>query len=138
MQVSTLLISRFEQILAQIAEMNEPSSIPALVQFFDDDAAFDERMFSIIHTIEMFNDETYCRELLMATPHLWQHSPRWASIVFMRVMNADSTQKALMRQLPGTTDEEKASRSEMLRRINERSPAFLIKTTPVLGMLETS
>ena len=44
---------RFEEVLASIADMHDPNSITALAEFFDDDAEFDELMFSIIHTIEI-------------------------------------------------------------------------------------
>ena len=125
-------VGRFENVLASIANLNDPDSIVALAEFFDDDAEFDELMFSIIHTIEIHDDETYCRELLKAAPGLCSRSPRWASIVFMRILNSDSTRTQLVLQLRNAPAPTKDVMRNLMERINERSVEFTAKTTPII------
>ena len=125
-------VERFESVLASIAGLNDPDSIVALTEFFDDDAEFDELMFSIIHTIEVHDDEVYCRELLKAAPGLCLRSPRWASIVFMRVLNSDSTRKQLVLQLRNASASTKDALRDLMEKINERSVEFMAKTTPII------
>lgn len=125
-------VERFESVLATIADLNDPESIVALAEFFDDDAEFDELMFSIIHTIEVHDDETYVRELLKAAPRLCSRSPRWASIVFMRVLNSDATRKELVLQLRNSPAATKEALRNLMEKINERGVEFMAKTTPVI------
>lgn len=125
-------VERFESVLASIAELRDPSSIVALTEFFDDDAEFDELMFSIIHTIEVHDDETYCRELLKAAPRLCQRSPRWASIIFMRILNSDSARTQLVLHLRNAPVSTKDAVRNLMERINERGFEFMAKTTPII------
>lgn len=125
-------VKRFENVLASIADLRDPASIVALSEFFDDDAAFDELMFSIIHTIEIHDDATYCRELLKAAPGLCSRSPRWASIVFMRILNSDSTRKQLVLQLRSAPAPTKDAVRGLMEKINERGVEFMAKTTPII------
>ena len=90
-------VARFEEVLAEVVELNDPTCIVLLCAFFDDSEEFDELMFSIIHTIENFDDATYASQLVKAAPRLCENSPRWASIVFMRVLNSQASTAAPMR-----------------------------------------
>ena len=125
-------VQEFEEVLASIAGLSDPDSIVALAEFFDDACEFDELMFSIIQTIEVHDDQTYCRELLKAAPRLCSQSPRWASIIFMRVLNADTARKQLVLQLREAPADTKAAVKDLMERINERGATFLEKTTPVI------
>jgi len=125
-------VARFENVLASIADLNDPESIVALSEFFDDDAEFDELMFSIIHTIEIHDDQTYCRELLKAAPDLCSRAPRWASIIFMRVLNSDSTRTQLVLQLRNAPGPTKDALRNLMEKINDRGVEFMAKTTPVI------
>jgi hypothetical protein len=58
-------------------------------------------------------------------------SPRWGSIVLMRVMNSDETRHELVRQLREASSSIKESVRVMCERINGVSPEFLSKTVPV-------
>lgn len=99
-----------------------------------DKAEYDEGMFSIIHAVESL-DETpygsYVSALLSVFPTLSAASPRWASIVLMRVMNSDASRHELVRQLRDAAAPIKESVRSMCERINEVSPEFLSKTIPV-------
>jgi len=128
-------VIRFENALADIAAMNDPTSISLLCAFFNDDAEFDEVMFSLIHTIESFDDATYAARLVEAAPRLCDRSPRWASIVFMRVLNSPASTAALVDVLRGATDGQRAAVRSLMRKINEMSGEFIEKTQPVLDVL---
>lgn len=129
------IASRFESVLADIASLNDPTCIVLLSSFFDDNAEFDELMFSIVHTIENFDDATYASELVKAAPRLCEKSPRWASIVFMRVLNSPTSTEALVDSLRNGTDEQREAVHSLMRKINDVSAEFIEKTQPVLQAL---
>tara|TARA_R110002126_G_scaffold10236_36_gene46146 strand:- start:3547 stop:4002 length:456 start_codon:yes stop_codon:yes gene_type:complete len=105
-----------------------------LLALLSDKAEYDEGMFSIIHAVESL-DETpygsYVSALLSVFPTLSASSPRWASIVLMRVMNSDASRHELVRQLRNAPAPTKESVRIMCERINEVSPEFLNRTVPV-------
>lgn len=80
-------VERFDATLAQIAGQNNPRVIELLVPFLDDKCKFLEAMFSVIHTIERFDDEIYAREILKVLPQLWSKSPYWANVIHFRIFN---------------------------------------------------
>lgn len=125
-------VERFERILASIAEERDPNCVVALAEFLDDESEYDELMFSIIHTIELHDDETYCRELLKVAARLCWRSPRWASIIFMRVLNSDSARTQLVFQLRNAPTSTKEAIRSLMERINERGLEFMAKTTPII------
>lgn len=102
-----------------------------LLASLSDKAEYDEGMFSIIHAAESIADAPYVSALLSIFPTLSVSSPRWASIVLMRVMNSDPTRHELVRQLRGASLPIKESVRSMCERINGVSPEFLSKTVPV-------
>lgn len=105
-----------------------------LLSVLSDRAEYDEGMFSIIHAAESLDINPYrlyVSALLSVFPMLMVSSPRWASIVLMRVMNSDASRHELVRQLRDAPAETKESVREMCGRINELSPEFLSKTVSV-------
>ncbi|WP_312687380.1 Imm30 family immunity protein [Brevundimonas nasdae] len=102
-----------------------------LLASLSDKAEYDEGMFSIIHAAESVDDTPYVSALLAAFPALSASSPRWASIVLMRVLNSSQAQHELVRQLRDASAPIKESVRAMCERINEVSPEFLSKTVPV-------
>jgi len=102
-----------------------------LLASLSDKAEYDEGMFSIIHAAESIADTPYVSALLSIFPALLVSSPRWASILLMRVMNSDPTRRELVRQLREASPPIKESVRSMCERINEVSPEFLSKTVPV-------
>tara|TARA_R110000868_G_scaffold125948_1_gene332363 strand:+ start:114 stop:578 length:465 start_codon:yes stop_codon:yes gene_type:complete len=105
-----------------------------LLALLSDKAEYDEGMFSIIHTVESRDEipyRSYVSALLSVFPTLSASSPRWASIVLMRVMNSDASRHELVRQLRNAPAPTKESVRIMCERINEVSPEFLSKTVPV-------
>lgn len=128
-------VARFESVLADVASMNDRACIGLLCALLDDEAEFDELMFSIIHTIESFEDAVYALEIVKAAPRLCDRSPRWASIVFMRILNSPTTTTTLIDALRNGTAEQCESVGVLMRKINNVSEAFIDKTQPVLEVL---
>src|SRR5262245_37190509 len=87
-------VERFEATLGQIAGLNDPQAIALLIPFFDDKAKFSEVMFSIIHTLEAFDDEIYTREIIKSLAGLWARSPYWATVIHFRILNNPSCREA--------------------------------------------
>lgn len=102
-----------------------------LLSLLSDRSQHDEGMFSLIHAAESFDDDVYVRSLLSVFPSLVSSSPRWASIVLMRVLNSGSAQLELVRQLRDAPVTIKLAVRDMCERINEISPQFLSKTMPI-------
>ncbi len=125
-------VEDFENVLISIAELNDPDSIVLLVEFLDDDAPFDELMFSIIHNIEIHDGTTYCRELLKIVPQMRFRSPHWASIVFLRILNSDSTRTELIHQIRNAPNEAKVAVRRLMEKISDRGPGFAEKTKSVI------
>lgn len=73
-------VERFDATLSQIAQLNDPRSVGLLIPFFNDGCKFREAMYSIVHTIEAF-DDLYVSEILKLLPSFWKHSPYWAMVV---------------------------------------------------------
>lgn len=117
--------------LEEILEIGDERVTRDLLLLLTDDAEDDEGMFSIIHAAESTNDSAYVQAMLLAFPELVRSAPRWASIVFMRVLNNSSSQLELVRQLRVSSVSVKELVHDMCRRINDVSPQFLTKTTPV-------
>lgn len=103
-----------------------------------DHAEHDESMFSIIHAAEASNDEDYVRALLEVFADIYRSSPRWTSIVLMRVLNSRSTQLEMVRQLRNASASTKGAVKEMCQRISDVSPEFLSKTVPLVLAAEPS
>lgn len=102
-----------------------------LLSLLSDNAEYDEGMFSLIHAAEACDDSAYVRALLSVFPDLVRSSPRWASIVLMRVLNGPSAQAEMVRQLRTAPASAKEAVRMMCDRINSVSPQFLSKTVPV-------
>ncbi|MCP4216830.1 MAG: hypothetical protein GY765_19420 [bacterium] len=89
----------FDDVLAKIADLNDPRAITELIPFMDDDCDFHEIIFSIIHLIEHFDTNTYVSKLLGALPHGWKKSPEWMMTLHTRIMNSEDTLKEYIKQV---------------------------------------
>ncbi|GAA5127365.1 hypothetical protein JIN84_08790 [Luteolibacter yonseiensis] len=126
-------VGAFERGLAEVVALRTTDSIVPLMGLFRDDAPYDELMFSIIHGIEVFEDAAYVAEVLRDVSSFCSGSPRWASIVFMRMLNTESTRLELVRQLRDADAGTKAAVKSLMEKINARSFEFLPKTTAVIA-----
>lgn len=122
----------FERVLAEIIALRSPEVVLPLLAVFDDRAPYDEVMFSIIHGIEVIEDKAYVEQVLRGAVDFCAKSPRWASIVFMRMLNAEPTRRELIRQLRDADPSTKATIKNLMKKINARGVQFIPKTTAVI------
>jgi len=125
-------VRAFEGVLAEVIALRTPDSIVPLLGLFRDNAQYDEVMFSIIHGIEIFEMKTYVTEILRGATLLCSNSPRWASIIFMRMLNSEPTRLELVRQLREADPDTKAAIKSLMEKINAVSFQFLPKTVAVI------
>lgn len=125
-------VTGIDSALQIIAQEADPITVAVLLLSLDDQFQFDEGMFSIIHTAEMFDDKIYVSGFLTAIPHLTKAAPKWASIVLMRILNSDETKKELIRALISSNQDAKKAVENLCNMINQQSTDFLSKTVAVL------
>lgn len=125
-------VAAFEVLLADVVSLRNSDTIVPLLGLLRDNAESDELMFSIIHGLEVFDDQTYVSQIIRGAPALCAESPRWASILFMRVLNSETTRLELVRQLRDAGPEAKAAIKALMEKINARSVQFLPKTTAIV------
>jgi L-fucose mutarotase/ribose pyranase (RbsD/FucU family) len=124
----SVIDSKVSSILG-IGDEKMPHDLLALLS---DTAEHDEGMFSLVHAAESVDDLPYVHALLAVFPALASSSPRWASIVLMRVLNNDNAKEHIVRELRAATQSVKTAVREISLQINRVSPEFLAKTAPVL------
>jgi len=76
---SGLSVQELDAALARVAAFGSPRTAAPLLKLLDDQAQQDERMFSLIHAAEAFDDDAYVPELLTVLPSLRERSPKWAT-----------------------------------------------------------
>lgn len=116
---------------------NDHSVIRPLIRLIDDSAQFEEAIFSIIHSIESFDDDVYISEVLKELPYLVHKSPKWAGILFMRILNSDRARENLTEKLYSTSSEIKSAVLYIVEIINKESSTFLEKTIAVMVAAKT-
>ena len=126
-------VREFEELLARIAALQDPKSIPALLAFFEDDAEYDELMFSIVHTIEAFDDSTYVDQVIANLPGLNRSAPRWAAILHKRVLNSPETLAAYTRRAEKASPVERGAIREVLTDVARTTPAFKDRVDALLA-----
>ena len=105
-QSSNTYVTNFEYAIAEIHSLRDSDSIPLLIDFFKDDCEYDELMFSIIHTIEEFDDKTYVAKVLKKLEDFFKNSPHWAYVVHIRILNSKSTLDAYIEEVKSSTEKE--------------------------------
>ena len=128
-------VERFDATLSQIAELNDPRAIGLLLPFFKDDCKFPEVMFSIIHTIEMFEDKKYVQEILRGLPMFSRRSPAWAKKVHFAIFNYPPTREAYREQLARAGATTKIAAKDFLTKIGEQEPKFAQVCNEMLAVL---
>lgn len=118
--------------IADVMAFNDSRSIRPLIRLLDDNAQYDEAMFSIIHGAESFDDDVYASEILLELPYMVDKSPRWASILFMRALNSDAVRALMVKKIRLSPHNVKMAVLWLSQKINERSPKFLEKTLAVM------
>jgi hypothetical protein len=129
---------RFEKGLEQLAEFDEAEAFAPLLSLFEDEAPFDEPMFSIIRLIERSKTKAYVSLLLGELSSFVKTSPRWASIVVMRLLNSEEDRQELAEQVKGAPPQACENLKWLLEAINKRGEVFEGKTKPILEGLTSA
>jgi hypothetical protein len=127
-------VREFEELLARIAALQDPQSIPALVALLEDDAEYDEVMFSIVHTIEAFDDSTYVDQVIASLPGLNRTAPRWSAIIHKRVLNSSETMAAYGRRAKEASPVERGAIRKVLTEV-AKTPVFRDRVNALLGAI---
>ena len=125
-------VQAIDASLAKVMAFNDPSVIRPLMRLLEDNAQYDEAIFSIIHSVESFDYDVYISEFLKELPYVVHKSPRWTSILFMRILNSDSARESITKKVYLATPEIKAAVLWLVEKINEKSSKFLEKTVAVM------
>lgn len=128
-------VERFDATLGQIAGLNDPRAIGLLIPLFNDNCKFPEVMFSIIHTIERFDDETYVREILKTLPTLLAKSPYWANVIHFRIFNHPPSRQTYRQWLEQADSETKAAAKALLTTMRAQEPKFVQACDEMLAVL---
>lgn len=128
-------VQRFEDFLGQVAALNDPACIAQLLPMFDDDAEHDEMMFSIIHTIERFNDAAYVRSIVGHLETFFAASPRWAIIVHMRILNSAPTLAAYADFIKTLTNDRQCIVRKVLEAVRRKNAKFVSKCDSLLALI---
>jgi len=106
-----------------------------LVLLLDDNETSEDLMFSIIHAVEMFEDDIYVSHILDVLPELWARSPRWTKILHMRIWNSTATRAAYVDRLQHGTEGQRRTAKMVLRDVAQWHPEFSESIDAVLAQL---
>lgn len=129
-------VRKFENILGKIAALNDPDCIGQLLPFFDDDSEYDEMMFSIIHTIECFDDATYVRAIVDHLDSFFAASPRWATVIHMRILNSPSTMAAYGDYIKLAANDKQRAVRIALHAVRRKNAKFAAQCDVLLAYVE--
>ncbi|WP_277561175.1 Imm30 family immunity protein [Acinetobacter beijerinckii] len=123
--------------LAEIMAFNDYLVIRPLARLLEDNAQYDEAIFSIIHSIESFNDDIYISEIINEFPYLVSKSPYWATILLTRILNSNTARECMIEKVSLATPTIKSSILFLLQRLNEEKPKFSEKIIPLMKAVST-
>lgn len=125
----------YDATLGEIAELHDSRCIELLLPFFDDQCRFPEMMFSIIHTIERFDDQTYVGELIKSLPNFIEQSPYWAKILHFRIINSAPCFEVYKYQLSKAPEDTKSSAKILFTDLQQKNANFSDQCEKVLVLL---
>jgi hypothetical protein len=98
-------LQKFERYLIQLHKLEDAAIIRPLLSIFRDDFHMNEVLFSVVHLIEGFDNETYIREVLAGLSELQIASIEWLGILVHRIANDEVCYKVLLRQAQSVSDQ---------------------------------
>ncbi len=98
-------IDRFEDVLFSIKkdDSKDFSLLPELFALFSDKVD-DYVMFSLVHTVESFPDPEYVCCFLENIDKIYKKSEYWANILFIRIINEESSLNCMKKNLTRMKD----------------------------------
>ncbi|MBN1514212.1 MAG: hypothetical protein JXB13_19505 [Phycisphaerae bacterium] len=128
-------VQSFDGILRQVAALNDPTCIPLLLPFLEDDAEYDEMMFAIIHTIEAFDDDIYVQKILDSLPGLLAKAPRWAAVIHMRILNSPGALATYTGRVGNLSQGQRGSVRRVLELVRLENPRYDDRCSTLLAGL---
>lgn len=123
--------------LMEVMAFNDYSVIRPLARLIEDNAQYDEAIFSIIHSIESFDDNIYISEIINEFPYLVNKSPYWATILLIRILNSNTARECMCEKISLTTPAIQISILFLLQRINAETPTLSEKIIPLMRAVST-
>lgn len=130
-------VEKIDAKLAEIMAFNDFSVIRPLVRLIEDNAQYDEAVFSIIHSIESFKNDVYIMELINEFPYMVNKAPNWATILLIRIINSKTARECLIDKVSLTTPAIKTSILFLLQRIDAEKPNFFEKTASLMKVINS-
>ncbi len=127
-------VQRFEDYLGQVAALNDPACIAQLLPFFDDDAEYDEMMFSIIHTVEHFGCPTYVKAIVDHLSSFFEKSPDWAITMHMRILNSPVTLAAYADCIKTLPNDKRGVVRKVLEAVRKKNAKFIAPCDSLLAV----
>ena len=131
-------VTNFEKKLEEIYLTEDSKMIGYLIKLLDDKFLHDEIMFSIIHTIESFNDEIYVAEIIKSIPEFVLNSPRWASIIHMRIINSSDTLNAYIEEIKSSSSYDKKVLRLLLTSMSNKGKEIEVLVNPLLKSIDVA
>lgn len=120
--------------ISDVMKFNDPNCIGPLLYLLRDESLYDEGVFSLIHSAESFDDQTYICKFLSMVLALVKMAPAWASVLVMRIINNESARRCLIAELRGASVDVKSAVVWLFEGINNEDPSFVAKTmAPLLA-----
>ncbi|WP_081408302.1 Imm30 family immunity protein [Acinetobacter sp. BMW17] len=128
-------VEKIDTKLAEIMAFNDCSVIRPLVRLIEDNAQYDEAVFSIIHSIESFKNDAYIVEIINEFTYMVKKAPNWATILLIRILNSKTARECMIDKVSLTTPAIKDSILFLLQRINAEKPNFFEKTAALMKVI---
>jgi len=130
-------VEKFEDTLAEIEDpIKDANAVTALISLLDDDAEYAELMYSIIHTAETSDDETYSMGVINALPELWNSSPGWLQTIHVRILNSPTAICAYLRILNQSDKLKRLVAKEIFSSVSAKWPQLSQKATNAFSMID--
>lgn len=130
------MLNEFEDLLFNIHSSGNPEIISKLINLMKDSFEFDELMFSIIHTIENFEDKIYVVEVLKTLPQSIEKNPRWFSIIMMRIINSKECKSNLINLIEKLSFIQKEALLKLLLSMGNSGGEVMLKVMPIIQILK--
>ena len=129
-------VKNIDAKLAKIMAFKDCSVIRPLVRLIEDNAQYDEAVFSIVHSIESFENYVYINEIINEFPYLVKKAPNLATILLIRRLNNNTARECMIDQVSLTTPAIKNSILFLLQHINAEKPNFFEKTASLMKAIK--
>lgn len=123
--------SEIDDALVPLGGSSDPSIISSTLMLLNESGDQDG-MWSILHTAESFDLQSYITGLLIALPALAETCPHWAEVLIIRLLNSREDAAELAAQLRTAPARAKEAAAQICEHLSS-DPRFHAKAAPVLA-----